>query len=113
MSTPVGPYSPVVRAGPYVVCSGQVGLSLEYGGNGNYENYVVGFWGDFVAYAMTDSSVGTTRFGDYVSLRQAPATTQNPGNLLTGFGYGLNSAGGATTTDIRYVVFGRPPSSCK
>ena len=26
MSTPVGPYSPVVRAGPYVVCSGQVGL---------------------------------------------------------------------------------------
>ena len=26
MSTPVGPYTPVMRAGPYVVCSGQIGL---------------------------------------------------------------------------------------
>jgi 2-iminobutanoate/2-iminopropanoate deaminase len=26
MSTPVGPYTPVVEAGPFVVCSGQVGL---------------------------------------------------------------------------------------
>ena len=29
-------------------CTGEVGLSLQYGGNGNYENHVVGFWGDFV-----------------------------------------------------------------
>ncbi len=27
MSTPVGPYAPVVRAGEWIVCSGQVGLS--------------------------------------------------------------------------------------
>jgi 2-iminobutanoate/2-iminopropanoate deaminase len=27
MSAPVGPYTPVVRAGPYVVCSGQIGLA--------------------------------------------------------------------------------------
>lgn len=26
MAAPVGPYSPVVRAGPLVVCSGQVGI---------------------------------------------------------------------------------------
>ena len=26
MSTPVGPYSPSRRAGPWVVCSGQIGL---------------------------------------------------------------------------------------
>jgi 2-iminobutanoate/2-iminopropanoate deaminase len=26
MSTPVGPYTPVMRAGPYAVCSGQIGL---------------------------------------------------------------------------------------
>ncbi len=26
MSTPIGPYSPVVRAGDWVVCSGQIGL---------------------------------------------------------------------------------------
>jgi 2-iminobutanoate/2-iminopropanoate deaminase len=35
MSTPVGPYSPVVRAGDWLVCSGQLGLrdgSLVAGG---------------------------------------------------------------------------------
>ncbi len=26
MSTPVGPYSPAVRAGPWLVCSGQLGI---------------------------------------------------------------------------------------
>ena len=26
MSTPVGPYAPAVRAGPWLVCSGQVGV---------------------------------------------------------------------------------------
>lgn len=26
MSTPVGPYSPIVRAGPWLICSGQLGL---------------------------------------------------------------------------------------
>jgi 2-iminobutanoate/2-iminopropanoate deaminase len=27
MSTPVGPYSPIVRAGPWLITSGQLGLS--------------------------------------------------------------------------------------
>ena len=27
MSTPVGPYSPIVRAGSWLVCSGQLGLA--------------------------------------------------------------------------------------
>ncbi len=27
MTTPVGPYSPIVRAGEWLVCSGQVGLA--------------------------------------------------------------------------------------
>ncbi len=26
MSTPVGPYSPALRAGPWLVCSGQIGI---------------------------------------------------------------------------------------
>lgn len=26
MTTPVGPYSPAVRAGPWLVCSGQIGV---------------------------------------------------------------------------------------
>src|SRR4051794_26442633 len=45
-------------------------MSFEFGGNGNYENHVVGFWGDFVAYVMTGSNTGTDRFGDYVTISE-------------------------------------------
>jgi 2-iminobutanoate/2-iminopropanoate deaminase len=31
MSTPVGPYAPAVRAGPWLVCSGQVGVRTDDG----------------------------------------------------------------------------------
>jgi hypothetical protein len=94
-------------------CTGEVGLSLAYGGNGHFENHVVGFWGDFVVYITTASTVGTARYGDYVTIRQAPPTTANPGNLFSAFGFGLNTSPGAgTQTDIRYVLFGRPASSC-
>ena len=27
MSTPIGPYTPVVRAGPWLICSGQLGVA--------------------------------------------------------------------------------------
>lgn len=27
MTTPVGPYAPIVSAGPWLICSGQLGLS--------------------------------------------------------------------------------------
>jgi hypothetical protein len=97
-------------------CTQEVGLSFEYGGGGNYENHVVGFWGDFVAYITTASNVGTTRFGDYVTIRQTPQTRRDPGNLFSAFGYGLNSApppGGSTRTDIHYVLFGRPAEMCR
>ena len=90
-------------------CTGEVGLSLEYGGNGNYENHVVGFWGDYVVYTTTNSSVGTTRYGDYVTIRQDP-TANLYGAFFDAFGYGLNAVpapGTGTQTDVRYVVFGR------
>jgi hypothetical protein len=93
-------------------CTSEVGLSLEYGGNGNYENHVIGFWGDFVVYITTGSDVGTTRYGDYVTIRQEPPTEDNPGNLFSAFGYGLNSIATGTQTDVRYVLFGRPASRC-
>lgn len=96
-------------------CTGEVGLSFEYGGGGNYENHVVGFWGDFIAYITTGSNVGTTRFGDYVSIRQAPPTKTDPGNLFAAFGYGVNKVpppGTGTTSDAHYVLFGRPASAC-
>jgi hypothetical protein len=81
-------------------CTGEIGLSLEYGGNGNYENHVVGFWGDFVVYITTNSNVGSGRFGDYVTLRQYPGLN---GEFMAAFGYGIDT----TQTDVRYVVFGR------
>ena len=97
------------------ICTAEVGLAFEYGGGGNYENSVVGFWGDFVAYITTGSNVGSARFGDYVSIRQAPVTDADPGNLFTAFGYGRNSVpppGTGATSDVHYVLFGRPSSSC-
>jgi len=88
-------------------CTGEIGLSLEYGGGGNYENHVVGFWGDFVVYATTSSNTGTARFGDYVTIRQTPGLN---GAFFDAFGYGLNSAprpGPGVTVDVRHVQFGR------
>jgi hypothetical protein len=92
-------------------CTNELGMSFEYGGNGNWENHVVGFWGDFVAYITTGSNVGTDRFADYVSIRRAPPTSTDPGNLFTAFGFGVNKNAPprtGNTTDVRYVLFGRP-----
>jgi hypothetical protein len=97
-------------------CTGEVGMSLETGGGGSrFENHGVGFWGDFLVFLTTGSDVGTTRFGDYVTIRNAPGNQKDPGNLFAAFGYGLNKAPApktGTLTDIRYVLFGRPPESC-
>jgi hypothetical protein len=90
-------------------CTQEVGMSLEGGGQGNYENYLVGFWGDFVAYIVTNSSVGTTRFGDYVTIRQDPTPSLH-GAFFDGFGYGLDAPAAGqsgTQTDAHYVMFGR------
>jgi hypothetical protein len=85
------------------VCTDEVGLSLGYGGNGNYENHVVGIWGDFVVYVTTGSTLGVNRYGDYLSIRQDPIS-----GLFDAFGYGVSSAtGGAMQSDVRQVVFGR------
>jgi hypothetical protein len=92
-------------------CTGELGMSFEYGGNGKYENHVVGFWGDFVAYITTGSDKGSDRFGDYVSIRRAPPTNKDPGNLFTAFGFGFNQQTpppNGKRTDVRYVLFGRP-----
>jgi len=83
----------------------QLGMSLEWGGGGNYENHVAGFWGDYVVYATTNSSVGSVRFGDYVSIRQNTADTTK----FDAFGYGVDQSSppGNPTSDVHYVVFGR------
>jgi hypothetical protein len=93
-------------------CTGEIGLSVETGGNGNYENHAVGFWGDFITYQTTNSNFGTDRYGDYSTIRQATSTTANPGNLFSAFGYGFEKAGKGSQADIHYVLFGRTPKSC-
>ena len=89
-------------------CTGEVGLSLEYGGNKKFwEDHVVGFWGDFLVYITTNSSIGTNRYGDYVSLRQDSNPKLN-GAFMDAFGFGLDkTANGGTQTDTRYIQFGR------
>jgi hypothetical protein len=85
------------------VCTGEIGLSLGYGGNGNYENHVVGIWGDFVVYITTNSNLGVNRYGDYMTIRQNGIT-----GLFDALGYGISSVtGGGMQSDVRYVVFGR------
>lgn len=83
-----------------VNANNDIGMSLEWGGGGNYENHVAGFWGDYVVYATTASSVGTGRFGDYVTLRPYSPDTKR----FAAFGYGITGTG----SDTRYVVFSRP-----
>jgi hypothetical protein len=97
-------------------CDGEIGLSLESGGGGTFENHAVGFWGDFVLYTTTTSNLPDARFGDYVTIRQAPPTQENPGNLFAAFGYGFETTSepgqGGFLVDIRYILFGRPATSC-
>lgn len=98
-------------------CTDEIGLSLEIGGNGAYENHAVGFWGDFIVYRTTDSAIGVDRFGDYVTIRQRPSSVANPGNLFTAFGYGVIQDPDFTQIvfpkpEIHHVVFGRPAAEC-
>jgi len=83
----------------------EIGMSLEWGGGGNYENHVAGFWGDYVVYATTNSSIGTKRFGDYVTIRQNSADTSK----FDAFGYGLDATTppGGTTVYVHNNIFSR------
>lgn len=89
-------------------CTGEIGFSLEDGGGGSYENHAVGFWGDFLLYTTTDSTIGSKRFGDYVSVRQDP-TADLHGAFMDALGYGNEKGvpGEAETADVHYMVFGR------
>ena len=90
-------------------CTGEIGLALEEGGNGSYENFAMGFWGDFVVYQPTNSSFGENRFGDYVTIRQDPNLFggQFAGSYFDALGYGVDKVNGGPQADVRYAVFGR------
>jgi hypothetical protein len=101
--------------------TGEVGMSLLYGGGGNDANHAVGFWGDFLVYSTTSSDTSINRNGDYVTIRRSfPAT-----ELFSGEGYGTKVANannncpafsfapGAGSSqpfcfDPHYALFGRP-----
>jgi hypothetical protein len=87
-------------------CTGEIGLSLAYGGGGNYQNHAVGFWGDFLFYSTMNSDVGTSRYGDYFAIRQRAFF----GPMFDAFGYGIrqNPPPGSGPSDVRYIGFGRP-----
>ena len=74
----------------------------------DYENHVVGFWGDFVVYVTSNSNLGTTRYGDYTTIRTLHGI-DGASPFFDAFGYGLNT-GKIPQTDVRYVQFGR--NSC-
>ena len=77
---------------------GELGMSLETGGGGNFENHVVGFQGDHALHLTSNSKVGLTRFGDYVTIHQ---DVKNDGRF-DAFGYGMEP-----TPTTHFVIFGR------
>ena len=84
----------------YVNANGDIGMSLEYGGGSDFENHVVGFWGDYIVYITTSTDATTQRYGDYVTLRPYSPDLKR----FAAFGYGQMTTG----FDTHYVVFSRP-----
>jgi hypothetical protein len=64
--------------------AGEIGMSLEYGG------------------ITTSSSIGTGRFGDYVTIRRDPNS-----KYFDAFGYGLDDVKGKGQSDVHFIIFGR------
>jgi len=97
-------------------CTGEIGVSLAYGGGAQYPNHAVGFWGDSTFYPTTAGSVTGSNYGDFLTIRQNQ-TSGLHGAYFDAFGYAiekLSSAGSGSSVDvsevqidIRHVVFGR------
>ena len=83
---------------------GEVAMAFEYGGRSDWEQFVVGFWGDFTAWVLTSSTAGSTRYGDYVTIR--PSSDHD--HRYDAFGFGVNSSPRGPVNDTHYVIFGRP-----
>ncbi len=79
----------------------EVGVALGWGGGGNRNaNSAVGFMGDYVVYFRDESTWTHTRWGDYVSVRQASPD----GRVFAGFGYVI-LADAATTAGYRFEPY--------
>lgn len=86
---------------------GEVGVSLGWGGAKKfYANSAVGILGDFVVWYPELSDTATTRWGDYVTVRQASPQT----GMFAGFGYAILKDSTKTAGyrfDPFYILFGR------
>ncbi|MDD5581296.1 MAG: hypothetical protein PHY16_18755 [Methylobacter sp.] len=84
----------------------EVGICLGWGGNKFYANSAVGILGDFVVWYPELSDIATTRWGDYVSVRQASPQS----GMFAGFGYAILKDSTKTAGyrfDPFYILFGR------
>jgi hypothetical protein len=84
---------------------GEVGITLGWGGKSFYANSAVGILGDFVVWYPELSDRATTRWGDYVTARQASPQT----GMFAGFGYAIlkDSSTAGFRFDPFYILFGR------
>jgi hypothetical protein len=86
---------------------GEVGVSAETGGGGQFENHGIGFLGDNKLFNTTSSTLGVPRFGDFVTIRRNVTDTER----FDAFGYGMLLGG---NSDTRLITFGRgaiPPNT--
>ena len=84
----------------------EVGIALGWGGNNFFANSAVGILGDFVVWYPELSDIATTRWGDYVTARQASPQT----GMFAGFGYAILKDSTKTAGfrfDPFYILFGR------
>lgn len=85
---------------------GEVGIALAWGGKTFDANSAVGILGDFVVWYPEASTFSTTRWGDFVTARQASPQT----NLFAGFAYAIIKDSTKTAGyyfDPYYLLFGR------
>ncbi len=84
---------------------GEVGITLGWGGNTFYANSAVGILGDFMVWYPELSDTSITRWGDFVTARQASPQT----GLFAGFGYVVlkDSTEVGYRFEPFYILFGR------
>jgi hypothetical protein len=85
---------------------GEIGIALGWGGTTFDANSAVGILGDFVVWYPEASDTSTTRWGDYVTARQASPQT----GLFAGFAYAIlkdTTVAAGVRFDPYYLLFGR------
>lgn len=85
---------------------GEVGIALGWGGGTFDANSAVGILGDFVVWYSESSTFSNSRWGNFVTARQASPQT----SLFAGFGYAIlkdTTTSAGYRFDPFYVLFGR------